>query len=687
MQPADPPPQTKKLNEVVVTGVRPLLGDKLPLTVQNTPQTVSLITDKLMADQAITRLEDALKNVPGVTLNAGEGAARGDTVNIRGFSAFNDFFLDGIRDAAVYNRDSFNLASIEVVKGPSATLFGRGSTGGAINQVSKAPGLDPFAITTLDLGTNDEARDTTDIDVPLGPSAAFRFNAMGEYSKLADRRDVTNRRWGVAPAVSFGIGQSTTVTLAYLHQEANDIPDVGVPFLDGAPAPVPRNADFGLSSDRAKTRDDIFTARFKHAVSDSLTLTDTFRYANYWFDYRFVSPSFGTSPPTPGEPLAAILVGRDAPDSFGDQTNLTDQVELAARFATGPIRHILVLGTEAARQTSDINRALNPFNADNAWIPETPLEAPNPNEARPSEPVASIQRTVANTEAAYLIDTMAIGRFVDVIAAARYDRFAADYRQLTVATGAVLPLSHIDNLGSPRLAIVVKPTPDQSYYVSYGTSFDPSAEALALTTKTADLGPVKAKTLEAGAKTRWLDGGLTLTGAVFRTEVDNAQTNDPDNPTLTVLEGDERVDGVEFTASGHLSSKLEIVAGYTYLDGRTIASGVAADVGKAMPNVARNAVNLWAEYRLTDRLEMGVGGNYLGARFADPGNTAVTPAYVVVNAMASYRVSPRVTLQLNVFNLTDKLYYDGVYWTSAAENHVIPGPGRTVKLTARVALW
>ena len=686
-QQTDDPPKSHKLDELVVTGVRPLLGDKLPLTVKDTPQSMNVVSQQLMADQAVTRLEDALKNVPGVTLNAGEGAARGDTVNIRGFSAFNDFFLDGVRDAAVYNRDSFNLDSVEVVKGPSATLFGRGSTGGAINQVSKAPGLDPFAVTNFEIGTNSDVRDTTDIDVPFGATSAFRLNLMGEYSGVADRDNVLNRRWGVAPALAFGIGTPTTLTLAFLHQQENDIPDVGIPIVNGAPAPAPRNADFGLTSDRAKSRDDIFTARLKHDFNDSLTLTDIFRYADYGFDYRFHAPNFGTTPPTPGEPLDDILVGRDSPSSYGDQTILTDQLELSARFRTGFIHHTLVFGLEAARQTSDINRLVNPFNTNNGWIPQTPLLDPNPNQAAPVEPVSSIQHTNADSEAAYVIDTMGVGRFVDVIAAMRYDRFAADYHQLTLATGVVLPLSHVDNLGSPRLAIVVKPTPNQSYYVSYGTSFDPSAEALALTTKTADLGPVKAKTFEIGAKTLWLGGALTVTGAAFDTTVDNAQTNDPDNPTLTVLEGNERVKGVELGATGHLTSKLEIQAGYTYLDGKTIASGTAADVGRVMPNVARNAANLWAEYEFDDRWEVGAGFNYLGARFADPANTAIVPAYIVGAAMVSYKISPRVTLQLNAINLANTLYYDAIYYTSASENHVIPGPGRTVKLTARVKFW
>ena len=186
------------LDAVVVQGVRPLISDKLPGDLQNTPQSVTVVPAELMTAQASTRLEDALKNVPGITLNAGEGAARGDTVNLRGFSAFNDFFLDGIRDAAVYTRDSFNLQSVEVLKGPSATLFGRGSTGSAINQVSKAPELTPLTAVAAEVGTNDEYRATADVEVPFSSTAAFRINAMGESSEVADRDYVKNRRWGVA---------------------------------------------------------------------------------------------------------------------------------------------------------------------------------------------------------------------------------------------------------------------------------------------------------------------------------------------------------------------------------------------------------------------------------------------------------------------------------------------------------
>jgi catecholate siderophore receptor len=697
-QETDQPPTARKLDELVVTGIRPLLGDKIPLKAQDTPQSVNVVTDKLLRAQGVTRLEDALKNVPGVTLNAGEGAARGDTINIRGFSAFNDFFLDGVRDAAVYVRDPFNLDSIEVLKGPSATLFGRGSTGGAVNQVSKAPTLDPLYAVTADVGTNDEYRGVVDIDQPVGPSAAFRLNVMGESSHVARRDDVRNRHWGVAPEFSFGVGEPITVTLSYLHLQENDVPDSGIPFVNGAPAPVDPSNFYGLTSDHAISRVDIATLRIKHEFNDSITVADTLRYGAYAFNYQFDAPNFGSvasggqGAPAPGVPLASILVGRDSPSSSGTQTNLTEQLDLTARFATGPVRHTLVAGAELARQTNDLDSYNNPFNSNNNWIPETSLLNPDPSQIRPAQPVSKTQRTTADSEAVYLTDTMSIGAHLDLIAGVRLDRFAADYRQTSLSTGAVLALSHVDVVPSPRVALVYKPAPWESLYLSYGTSFDPSAEALTLTTATANLGPVKATTYEAGSKSSLLDGGLLLTGAIFHTEVDNAQVNDPENPTQTILQGNERVQGVELGATGHVGDRFEITAGYTYLDGVTSGTmGKTAPVlaydNALIPNLARNAANLWAEYDITKPWEVGLGVNYLGNRVGNivaPGTApAIVPSYVVWSAMTSYRVNDGVTLQVNVINLFNTLYYDNVYFTSASENHVIPGAGRSARFTIR----
>src|ERR1700722_3122158 len=676
----------KKVEQVTIKGVRSLLDDKLPGDQLDTPQSLTVVTEKLMQEQGNTRLEEALKNVPGITLNSGEGAARGDTVNLRGFSAFNDFFLDGIRDAAVYTRDSFNLQSVEVVKGPSATLFGRGSTGGAINQVSKAPFLEPVDVVTANLGTNDLYRVTADVNQPIADTSAVRVNVMGESSQVADCDFVRNRRWGFAPSASFGIGTPDTLTLAYLHQQENNVPDTGVPFVDGRPADVPRENYYGLTANSVTTHDDIATARYGHDFSQDLMVSDTLRYAHYEFSWNASMPNFGGNIPAPTTPLDDILVGRDQPASTGVQSNLTEQLDLTGRFETGFIKHTVAAGFEGSRAALDLNRLVNPFNSNNNWIPETPLLNPNPWETQPVEGVSSEQDTVAHSTSFYVTDTLSLGQYFDLIAGGRYDKFSADYNQLTVPSGARRLLDHTDRLGSPRAALIFKPTPLQTYYVSFGTSFDPSAEALALTAKTANLGPVKGKTYEVGTKDQLMDGQLLVTGAIFHTVVDNAQTNDPENPTITVLNGDQRVNGFETSVSGYLTKHLEIFAGYTYLDGKTLTSGNPAYVGQPLQNVAKNALNLWTEYEFTEAWEAGVGGNWLDKRYADFGGTTTVPGYMVWNAMVSYKVSKNFALQLNGINLFNKLYFDAPYYTSSSENHVIPGVGRSGMLSIRMTL-
>jgi catecholate siderophore receptor len=300
--------------------------------------------------------------------------------------------------------------------------------------------------------------------------------------------------------------------------------------------------------------------------------------------------------------------------------------------------------------------------------------------------VSSRQDTTAHSDSFYVTDTLGFKQYLDLLASVRYDRFSADYRQLTVSSGAVLDLSHVDNVGSPRAAFEFKPTADQTYYIAYGTSFDPSAEALTLTTKTANLGPVKAQSYETGAKESLLGGGLLLSAALFRTQVNNAQTNDPDNPTLTILNGDQRVDGLELQANGHLTKNWELVAGYSLLDGKTVSSGTAAYVGKEIPNVAHDQLNLWTEYYLPFGIEVGGGGNWLGQRFADSGEMAHVPGYVVWNAMVSYKVTANVSLQLNGLNLFNRYYFSAPYYTSVSENHVIPGAGRSATLSINVNL-
>jgi catecholate siderophore receptor len=670
---------------VTVTGIadRPVEGlDKLQQKIQDTPQAIDTVSQQILQQQNTTRLQDALRYVPGVTLNSGEGGAHGDTVNLRGFAATDSFFLDGIRDPGAYARDSFAADKIEVLQGPSAFLFGNGSPGGVVNQVSRTPSLAPLASASLEFGTNDELRGTADINQPLGDTAALRFDVMGERSAVAGRDDVLQKRWGIAPSFSLGINEPTTFTLSWFHQVENDIPDYGIPFLDGAPAPVPRNLFYGLKdSDVTQTETNILTTRLVHRFDDGISVTNTLRYANYWGNFRVSAPHFGNDytggVPAPGTPLADIVVYRDRPSSEGTQTYLTDHVDAVAKFTTGPIAHTLVAGFEFGRQTNDIARFNNDVQGIDGVAP-TPLLAPDANTPAPLQTEIDAKPSdTADMAGVYALDTLQFGPSWSLNLGLRFDRYD---------TSADEPISglhfeRVDTKWSPRASIAYKPAESQTYYFSYATAFDPPVSYLTLAPDSKAPAPETATTYEVGAKTEWLGGMLFANAALFRTETANALISDPDDPTLQEMPGKtQRVQGIEVSLDGHVTPEWEVEANLTYLDPRITSASDPTEVGRLIPGAARLNANLWTSYEITDDWQVGAGLNWLGRRYADPGNTASIPSYVVLNAMASWQATDALRVQVNVANLTDAYYYDGAYFSGPDESHVIPGAGRTATL-------
>jgi catecholate siderophore receptor len=669
---------TDQVRDVVVTARRPTLG-LLSETVQNTAQSITVIPQLLIQERGLTSLQQALKTVPGVTLNAGEGGAHGDTVNLRGFAANDDFFLDGLRDTGYYTRDTFDLDALEVYKGPASTLFGRGSTGGVINQVSKTPMMADDYSAVLQGGTNDQIRATGDLDQVIGDGAAFRLNAVIDHESVAGRPFDRNRRWGVAPSLELGMGGPTTLTLTYLHQHEDNTPDPGIPFVGSAPAQVPRDVYYGLpSDDRTQANVDVLTAKLAHDFSSNLSLTETLRYGSYDFVSRITEPHYGATAPAAGTPLSAILIYRDRPSVFGDVQTAMSDTELSYKLNTGPVVQTLVAGMELDQESADDTRLANQLNN----IAPVPILDPDPFEAFPgTQTTPTSEPHVTTRTASFLVgDTIDFGSHWTLGGALRHDTFYAEDHEPISG----LDLHHTDEIFTPRVSLVYRPVQNVSLYGAYGTSYDPSAENLSLSKSTADLSPEKDRTVEVGAKASVLDDKLALTGAVFRTEMTNARVIDPVSLT-TSLQGNLRAQGVEVQVAGHLTKQLEVSFGYTYLDARTTYSLSASQIGQRLPNTARNQANLWTTYEITDRFKLGAGVNYLGERAADASGVAFIPGYVTFDAMASYRFSPHVQMQLNGTNLGDRFYYSNAYYSSAVENHVVPGPGRTVNLALKVS--
>jgi catecholate siderophore receptor len=668
---------------VDVTGNVDIIAASTPkyaAPLEDTPQTISVVPQTVLEEQNATTLRDALRNVAGISLAAGEGGAQGDNLTIRGFSARNDLFIDGMRDFGSYYRDPFDVQEVEVLQGPSSVTFGRGSTGGVVNQATKTPGLSHFISADIDAGTDLTRRVAIDLNTPVpefGKNTAFRLNLMGNEGNVAGRDVAENRRFGIAPSLAFGLGTATRLTFSYFHQSGDEIPDYGIPWLLNGPAPVNRSNYYGFSKGNfLRTGDDIGTIRAEHDVNSHITIRNQIRYANYVRDAQISEPQLiapASGPITAATPLSAIGITRNEISVSSVESYFDDQLDVTANFKTGSLRHNVVAGIEAGREISD------PTRPKYTNVPATSLLNPDPSQTfSGTETISSVVHTTSNTAGVYALDTLQLASKWQVIGGLRWDRFDTHYTQ-NIAPAAAF--NRLDEMPTWRAGIVYKPIPTGSIYVSAGTSFNPSAESLSLSAASANLPPEENRTLEAGTKWDAASGHLSLTGAVFRTEKMNAREPDPNNPLLNVLAGNQRVNGLQFGVSGHVTRRWEVLSSYAYLDARVESSQYyPGSVGAQLANVPRHTLNFWSEYRLPGGWEVGVGSNFVASRTAssttplDPvtGLVKEVPGYWVFNAMAEHRLNEHVRLQANVYNVANRYYYDQLH-----PAHIILGAGRS----------
>lgn len=661
--------------------------NKLTERLVDTPQSITVVPRQLMQDQGVTSMRDVLRDVPGISLAAGEGGQQGDNLSIRGFNAQNDFYLDGMRDFGSYYRDPFNLEAVEVLKGPASVLFGRGSSGGTINQVSKKPRLHPITEGEFSFGTDGTVRFTSDVNRQIEglDGAAVRLNVIGNLNGTAGR-DVTKwRRFGVAPEITFGIGTPTRLSLQYFHQQSYDTPDYGIPWLNGTPAPVGHRNFYGYADDDFfRSNVDIGTIRVEHDVNDSITLRDQFRYGSYNRALRVTEPQIlGFGPArnfvSQGIPLSSVSVTRNLIALQSHETTLDNQTEGVFRFSTGPVSHTLIAGFEVVHQTSDPTHFTFPTTTTSLLFPDSSSPFPGGGKVR------SIQSATVNNYAFYAIDTLSLGEHWDLIGGWRWDRFNSRFNQSVPPPSA---FSRNDDLPTYRAAIVYKPTTDGSVYFSYGTSFNPSAESLSLSAATASVAPEKTTTYEVGSRWNLLGQRLTVSGAVYQIQKANARETNPADPTTDILAGNYRVRGFEVGISGRITDAWSVFGGYSYNDAEVIGSPNPNEVGHSPPNAPRHTLALWSSYRLPwHGVEIGGGINYVSSRTASSSPAAGTdvilraPGYWTMQLMAKYPVTPNVSLQMNVTNVTNTYYYDMLH-----PGHVILGPSRAALFTVAAKL-
>ena len=645
---------------------------KLPDPIKDTPQSITVLPEPVLEQRSLFTLREALRTVPGIALAAGEGGGRqGDNLTLRGFAAGTDIFIDGVRDLGQYARDTFNLESIEVLKGPSAVLFGRGSTGGIINQVSKSPRLTPFYELTGTVGSGPQGRVAVDLNHPFGPSAALRLNLMGFKGETPGRDHIEQERLGVAPSFGIGLNGPTRFIASYYYLSDDNMPDYGLPYVFGKPPYVDRENFYGLP-DRDYEHDDVHigTLRFEHDFTENLRVRNTLRLSMINRGSIVSAPRIvGT--PAPGTPLSQILVSRGGAQRDQTDTNVTNTTDVVYKFSTWGLKHTLVAGLEAGHETSDVTR--HGFTG----IPNTALDDPDnfPSLAGMGRAKNFDGSSSATSVGVYAVDELALTEQWKIMGGLRYDLFDASFRNRFNAQ----KFSRTDEALSPRAALVFLPTKMQTYYFSYGTSFNPSAEALTLALNNAGTEPEKNESFELGAKLDLLNGALGLRGAVFQINKTNARTNDP-VLGMQVTDGRQRVRGFELELVGQIRRGWNVFLGYAYLDSRVrksndVASGIPVE-GKRVQNVPEHSASLWTTYDITNQWQVGGGATFVDRRYANNINTNAAPAFVTGDLSLAWRPIKPLELRLNVLNVSDATYFDSTH-----PAHVIPGASRTFLLT------
>jgi catecholate siderophore receptor len=669
---------------------------RMPIPIINTPQTVNVVPQQVIQDQNATNVKDALRNVAGISFRAGEGGNQGDTPYIRGFSAQSDVFRDGVRDPGWYTRDDFATDRIEVYKGPSSFLFGRGSTGGVINLVTKTPfdrNANELALTG---NTGPGGRVTMDNNAVINENVSARLITMGQLYDIADRDHVEQNRFGISPSVKLQLDDKTKATLSYIYQHDKNIPDYGVPFtnptdgLPRSPVPVSRDTWYGIlgspNPDTERVDASVATAKIEHEFNSNLKVTNTTRYTDVLRYQLNVFPE-----PNTAVPLLANLNSNWTPNRNSVQIHNTlaaNQTDFLARFNTWNWEHTLVTGF-------DIQRELRGFQR-NAWAGQVPTNFIDPNAYRfggiETAPTAS-QLTTANSIAAgaYIADQIKLNRYFELLGGLRYDYF--QFHQVApLGAAGVNDLTSTNTPLSWRVGVVFHPIPNTSLYVMRGTSFNPSSDNLTISVSTPataisqfNLPPEKNVTTEIGAKADVLDGRLSLAAAAFEIEKSNMRVPDPTNMTVTVLDGVLRSRGFEFSATGWLTAAWQVVMSYAYIHARIVSSSIPVQLGAEPMNTPTNSFSLWSTYDVSPKFQVGGGAFYVGQVYGDLPTSATSlpqsslvPDYWRFDAMAAYKLDDKTSLQLNIYNLTDKYYYESAY-----TNWAVPGAGRTVALTVK----
>ena len=676
------------------------------------PQSVTVVTERLIDDRNLDTVKEALKNTAGISFLAAEGGE--EDIRLRGFAlqATGDLFIDGMRDPAIYDRDTFNMDRMELLRGSASMLFGRGSTGGAVNQVSKVPRLIDEHQVDVTVGSHAYRRITGDFNLKTAENAALRLNAMATEAKNDGTGRSLDKR-GVAAAYRWGIGERDEFQASLFHLDNNNGINYGIPFITpytGAPAtdrrllPLDPANYYGLASDYNNSGGTILGFSHTHRFGHESELKTQFRYGDFNRDQRSGAIRLAGAAQQPGGVAATLenfgpgtVFTRGTHLKVQDMKNLHLQSDFTNKFEALGVKHQLMAGVDYSRERKVVYAARNAAQG-GVNITKPTTTAGTPNDGAWVDENTRVFRVgneyVATGFGAYVQDVVQVAPHWKLVGGLRYDHLQGDYDIYGVPNNAPGPITtnsyrmKVSEL-SQRAGVLFQPNELQSFHFSAGTSFNTSGDAYSLGASNVDTPPEKSVNIELGAKLDSADKRFTTRLALFRSTKLNERNTDPDLPIVT-LSGKRHVAGFEADISGRLSPKWEVFGSYMWLPvakvdraapcpatGNCAQAAIGDRVGDRPSLTPVHSGTVWTTYQLTPKLRVGGGLNFRGKQA--PTRAAFNvPSYVTADLMAEYKFDfDKVVLKGNLSNITNKLYADQLY-----PAHYIPGAGRMLQVTA-----
>ncbi|MBN8456382.1 MAG: TonB-dependent siderophore receptor [Verrucomicrobia bacterium] len=676
----------RKLDPIVVTADRNkgaykperVSNRKYPAPLRDTPKTVTVIPEEIIEEQGARTLTEVLRNVPGISIQAGEGGGAsntsGDMFSMWGFDASQSLFRDGVRDMGLLSRDTFNTETVEVYPGPGGSDVGRGTAAGYVNTATKTPTAEDHYRASVVAGDAQRWRGTADLNRRIPgqglPSwvgdAAWRLNLMGETGNVPGRDRVEREAWGIAPSAAVGMGTDRRFTLYTQHVGQDNIPDYGLPLNAGRPLPGV-NPDWFYGSTRSTHEDinqDMATGVFEFDINRNLTLRNLTRIGRSYRDAVILSPGYNAAT---NQITRSLQANERTYEAFVNQTTAELKIE------HGDFKHTLVAAVEYSNENQDTHtgsRTLAPM-----AVGAPPVDFA---EARP----AATTHTLGESETlgVSLFDHVEWGRHWILTGGMRLDDYDTRYRALSPAS-ATNPDGWVDEdtadtVFSGRIGLTYKPVEELSIYAAFGSSVTPPGAANFTLSETGtsqdnpNVEPQEARSVSLGAKWDLLDGDLGLTAALFHTENTNVLYNDDTTGTY-YSNGAQVVDGVTLGLNGNLTDNWRIFANATWLDATVDQPGDQYD-GFDVIRTPGFSCGLWTTYQLPWNLTVGGGVRYQGAAYANAANTVRSPSYAVVDAMLEYKLNEHVDMRLNLTNLLDRDYIQSINNNTQRGNYGAP---------------